>query len=192
MLDQMVWPEDFLDGLLRHTKVVNERDVFGLHKLRIVLQLAGLIRKANGHFRTTRKGRSLLAEEAGGRLFVLLFHTYFRKYNLAYLDHFPELPQFQTTIPFSFYQLSHLADRWRDPQQLTAQLILPDVLQAIPVSRYGDIASSLLRVRLLGPLEQFGLLECRYQEDPRYHIKRLFRIRVTTLYRDFFSFRLAD
>jgi hypothetical protein len=100
-------------------QVWNEGDFFSLHRLRVLADLAGLIRKLKGRFVVTKKGKKLLQDEGGaGELFAVLFETQFRKMNLAYLDRHPAGPEFQHTIGYSLFHLGEAARDWRTPEEL--------------------------------------------------------------------------
>jgi hypothetical protein len=141
-------------------QVWNEGDFFSLHKLRVLADLAGLIRKFKGRFVVTKKGRKLLDDEGAGELFALLFETQFRKMNLAYLDRHPAGPELQRSIGYSLFHLGEAARDWRTPEELVKPLLLPYVLEALPQLPSRLMRPDLiLRARVLDVLEGFGLLE---------------------------------
>jgi hypothetical protein len=140
---------------------------------------------------TTRKSESLLTAEGAGRLYALLFYTYFRKFNLGYLDRIPELEEFQQTAAFSLYHLGRLARNWCDPLELAPQLLIPAVAQRIPEMPYGNLAYLLVRIRLFQPLAEFGLIACRYTGKGLDHRRQLAGVRVTPLFHEFLLFDLS-
>ena len=169
-------------------QVWNEGDFFSLHKLRILADLGGLIRKFKGRFVMTRKGTKLLEDERAGELFALLFETQFRKMNLAYLDHHPPGPELQHGIPYTLFHLKEAARDWRSPEELVEVLLLPHVLEAL-TSRPGHWMKPevVLRHRVLDVLEGFGLLEM--EERPgKVSWDSEWRYRTTPLYERFIAF----
>jgi len=147
--DVLEWIEDM---------TINEYDLSPLHQLRVVLKLGGLIRKIKGMFHITRRGEAMLADEKAGELFVHLFKTFFVKLDLASLDGYPEMPEIQDTVAFSFYRLSRLAGDWNEGEELAGHLFLPVVRQWIPGARGIE---GLCYTRLYRPLDEFGLLALR-------------------------------
>lgn len=160
------WP-----GLFAHVR--NERDLMPLHHLRILLTVAGLVRKLRGELRVTRRGRELSAPERRGALYVLLFRTWFREFNLAYVDRAASAPGLQAMIAFTLYRFRELAGKWRTTAELTRLCILPSERAELPVVRVGaaddpngltlDEAAVPLETRFLRPLVRFGLART---EDP--------------------------
>ena len=169
-------------------QVWNEGDFFSLHKLRVLADLAGLIRKFKGRFVITKKGKKLLDDERAGELFALLFETQFRKMNLAYLDRRPAGPELQHGMAYTLFHLREAARDWRTPEELVEPLLLPYVLEAMvpmPGSRRPDL---ILETRVLDVLEGFGLLEMeeRPGRDPWLPERRY---RTAPLYERFIAFQ---
>lgn len=193
MLDLMEWPAGYLKELRQYNKVVNEEDVWSLHINRVVAQQAGLIRKTRGAFLLTKKGGELCGESCAGELFALLFHAYFRKFNLAHLDRVPECPGIQQTIGYSLYVLHQRAGEWQVIEALAPRLYLPAVSRQIPVSPYGlEFDVFLARTRIIEPLENFGLIQCQYsKEKPVFH-PEITRVRKSPLYDQFLRFDLTE
>jgi hypothetical protein len=191
MLDAMSWPPGFLDDLHRYNKVVNEQDAWPLHLLRVLVLLAGLIRKRKGAFVITRRGARLCDESRAGELYALLFRTQFQKMNLAYLDLAPEAPGFQDTIAYTLYRFGRVGDRWLTPERLAPEVVLPAVLDEIPALDYIDAPGLIVQARLLRPLKRFGLAESR--EVPGAHPRFPgHEYRKTPLYDRFLQFDLSD
>jgi hypothetical protein len=191
MLEAMAWPPHFLEDLWRYNKVVNEEDVFPLHLNRLVAQLAGLIRKTKGAFHLTKKGRDLCQEDRADELFAALFQTFFRKFNLGYLDRVPECQSIQQTIGYSLCVLDRRAGTWQAIEDLAPRLYLPTVTHELPVDRHGlDYETLLARTRILGPLESFGLIQCRYSRKEPMIRPKISHARKTALFNRFLRFDL--
>ncbi|MBI4540983.1 MAG: hypothetical protein HY704_15885 [Gemmatimonadetes bacterium] len=197
LLARLNWPADYMELLLRYSKRVNEQDVPPLHVLRILLTLAGLLRRVKGSFRITRKGRELADAERAGELYTLLFRTHFAELNLALLDRNPEAPGFQHTLPFTLYRFGRLAATWKSAEELAAEAPLPSLREEVPIRHFGygpdsfeyDPLPDVLEWRFLDPLNGFGLAERR--EEPGEHPRRPRRLyRRTDLFDRFLHFEL--
>jgi hypothetical protein len=191
LTEALRWEPRFAEALRTHAGTLNEMDVFPLHVLRVVLGLAGLIRKWKGAFRVTARGRALVPEDRAGELYAQLFRTFFRTFSLAYVDRMgAEHREIQDTIAFSLYRLAGLADDWTRTDILAHEIVLPDVAASVPPDHYGlDRLSWMVESRVLRPLVRFGLLE--HREVPRkdkYVPDR--EVRRTALYRGFLRFEV--
>jgi hypothetical protein len=189
LVEAMRWPEGFVEDLHEYNKVLNELDVFPLHVLRLVLDLAGLIKRRSGKFSLTRRGGEMLADERSGELFVLLFRTTFRKLNLGYLDRNEPIPDFQHTLAYVLYRLSRVADAWERPEELIGRVVLPYLRARLPPEPYYDPLALVLELRLLRPLEGFGLIEKRVAGNAERAYPR-HAYRKTPLYDRFLRFHL--
>jgi hypothetical protein len=189
LVERMRWPAGYVDELHAINKVLNEQDVFSLHVLRVTLELAGLIKRRKASFSLTRRGAQLLADERAGELFALLFRTTFRRFNLAYLDAIAPVPEFQSTLPFSLFRLAQVAEQWKRPEELSGEVVLPFVRARLPATPSFDEAALMLELRLLEPLEGFGVLEKR-AVPTRGRIRPIFAYRKTRLYDRFLRFHL--
>jgi hypothetical protein len=183
MITAMQWRDGVVEDLFRWNKVVNERDVRPLHDLRVILELAGMAGRKRARFALTRAGREALAEDRAGALFAELIHTTFRRFNLGYHDRLPETRAFQDTIAFPLAVLSREPPQWRPAADLLPRLLLPSVAATIPAMPYIDTHSALVRLRLIEPLEELGLLECRrVRHRSSYHLDELLAVRRTPLF----------
>ncbi len=191
MVESMHLPSWFVNMLRRFHKVLNESDVLPLHTLRIVLEIARLIRRSKGSFRVTRKGKSFMPEAAAGALYALLFRTYFREFNLAYMDRMLECPAVQGTIAFSLFILGQEAEDWRSLDELIPMLFLPAVKAEFPADRLDDYDKWIATSRILRPLQRFGLVEFESLEEEGGFYQVLKRVRKTELFDRFLSFDLA-
>jgi len=141
----------------------NELDFFLLHIVRVTCELARLLRRSRGTFRALKLGRELAAPARAGDLHRVLFFTFHRVFNLAYLDRMEENPALQHTIAFSWYQLGRLAADWGSCEAIAKDAVLPAAHPAPPPPssyRLDDLPFQF-RARVVRPLIQFGLLERR-------------------------------
>jgi hypothetical protein len=192
MLEAMHWLPRFREDVRHYRKALNEEMVLPLHKLRAVLDIGGLIRRTKGSFRVTKKGKSMMPEGRAGALYALLFRTWFRKFNLAYLDYMAECSSLQDTIGFSLFMLARHAQTWQPIEKLPPTLLLPSVKREIPESQYGDNEECMVRSRIVKPLESFGLLEGRYHSEDRHSYNPPHEVRKTELFDEFLSFDIES
>jgi hypothetical protein len=189
MVERLAWRPGFVEDLRRWNKVVNEEDAWPLHRLRLLLDLAGLVTRRKGRFRATRRSELVTADDRAGALFALLFRSHFRTLNLAYLDGAPEAPGFQETIAYTLYRFGVVGDAWRSPEELAAGLLLPTLRERLEEEPPPDPAPLILRTRLLGPLEDFGLADLREEPgEQRWETRRFYR--KTALFDRFLRFEL--
>ena len=189
MLERQRFPAGNVEEIRRYNKTINEHDVYVLHMLRVILEVAKLVRRFRGRFVLRPAGRELVPESQAGTLYVRLFRTVFREFNLAYLDGGgPESSGLQHTVAFSLYRLSTAALEWRDPHELAAAVVLPEIYDELVDPRWDDEAAMRIEARLLRPLEWFGLLERRDLPSPN-SFDRSYEVRKTDLFDRFIRFR---
>jgi hypothetical protein len=190
LLDRLQPPE--LSKKVRSVcKRIREHDVWTLHEVRVVLELARLLARRKGAFHATARARKLLEERRQGQLYTVLFGTYFREFNLAYSGFGPEWRGLQATFPFTLYALSRSAHRWRQPAELVHTVVLPAVREELGETPLPDWDSRLLASRVLTPLCDFGLLEVEEtgtQSEGRVTRQRSYR--KTALFDRFIRFDL--
>ncbi|MFQ5675898.1 MAG: hypothetical protein ACE5G1_08390 [bacterium] len=161
MLDVLEISEDALNRLFFFNKVINELDCFEVHIPRILLDVAGLVRKYKGTLKVSKKGKDLLDESKGGELFKLLFHTFFRKFNLFYLSRLQEIQGHQATVAFPIYMSGQLCSDWIKPETIARKVLLPAILERIPKHKDPEFVEWLVDSTVTEPLVGFGLLEDR-------------------------------
>ncbi len=192
LLDRLDWPAGYVEDIHRHNKVVNEHDARAVHLLRVLLDVAGLIRRRKGSFRITREGRAALPPERAGELFALLFRAWFRTLNLAYLDMLPEATGFQETVAFTLFRFGQVAGDWRESGDLAREAVLPTILDEIPRALDTDDGfdrlPAMLASRVLNPLVELGLAEVREEPGPTTRSPRRF-YRKSDLFDRFLEFR---
>ncbi|MBK6486181.1 MAG: hypothetical protein IPF98_04750, partial [Gemmatimonadetes bacterium] len=96
-------------------------------------------------------------------LYALLFRTFFRQFDLRFLYVDARHAGLQSTIAYSFYQLSRVEDAWTSTEELAARAWLESTRDPMREweARYGDMRHYAFRHRVLEPLVMFGLLERR-------------------------------
>lgn len=164
MMEQLDLTPHTLEVIRAVNKVINEQTVWDLHLTRIIVELAGLIRRSGGNFQVVQKRSHLMEDEHAGVLYSLLFRTFFREFNLSYLDGMADAPFIQQAVAVSLFMISRLMNRWEFVEDIAPALFLEQVQMQIPVSFYSDHTGIMAYSRILRPLLQFGLLEKREQE----------------------------
>jgi hypothetical protein len=168
---------------------LNEEDFWELHIARIVLYGARLIARKHSTLRLTKKGRGLPADDRAGVLYELLFRTFFRWFNLAYLDALPMEGGYQQLIGLGLFYVHTFGDKWRREEHL-AELLVPEPLRPAlgPEHPYWG-PQHLAETRLLRPLQWFGLVEYRVAGKEGY--REIEEVRKTPLFDRFISFDLG-
>ena len=193
MLRQMRFFEGYVEDMQRDHKVLNEHDVWLIHDLRLVLELAELIELRTGRFRLTRRGRDLLDPARAGALLAILFETTFRTFNLGYHDRLPDIDLFQGAIVYPLAILARQPSGWLTYQDLVPRLLLPTIAELLPHNDLLDPRETLIRLRLMSRLAGFGLVELRYAPSPyrEYaHLRSIAEVRRTALWERFLAFAL--
>jgi hypothetical protein len=163
LLDNTRWPDNYVDNIIHYRKLPDETDVWLLHGVRVLLELAGIIERDENVLVINDNYSHLLEEENAGQLYRMLFSVYFKEMNLGYLGSTFELPHLQYSIPFILYKLKELAKKWTPLEDLTPDILLFTVSLEL---NYEDVdsvsmASDLLYEDLFSALSRFGLLETR-------------------------------
>lgn len=116
------------DEFLSFHKVNKEDDFFELHVARIVLELAGFLRKVKGRFYVTRKYQKIVAKSGLRGIYPIIFKVYCREFNWGYWDHFSEASIIQQSFLFTLYLLNI------DGEKMVCTSVYEDkFLQAFPM-----------------------------------------------------------
>jgi hypothetical protein len=188
MLDQLELDTEWIPVPRGGTRQVNEGDVFDLHVLRVVLGLAGLLKKRGGLFSLTQRGRRLLAPERAAELYELLLRTYFGRFNLFYGHGYLMDPYVQRDIVLALWLVRRLAEH-PVATSVLAKLVPHDLMTWREESLYPGAFDYALEVLVLEPLERFGLL---LGEKPDRLAYRKSMWQITPLFDEALSFALDD
>jgi hypothetical protein len=190
--DRMREPAVRREELPPEPRALNEADVFRLFLPRVLLEVAGLIKRRKGDFSRTRRGEQLSTGERAGELFSILVRTAFRRLDLEFMDWFGPAPAFQRHIGYTLYAFGRVGADWRKLEELADRLVLPGVRPLLPPNRYFDPAAFLLQSRFLRPLQQFGLAEKRASPGESDELGQHLEYRKSPLFDRVLSFRLAQ
>lgn len=151
-----------------------EADFQELNTVRVVAELAGLIRKYRGKFILSQKCRNLLTKHEGSELYPFILKTSLRKYNWGYQDGHAELAFIQHSALFSIYLLHKYGDTPR-PIEFYSDAFLnafPMILHEVPPSDYhfnepAEVISRAYQLRVLDRFASFmGLAQLHYAPNP--------------------------
>jgi hypothetical protein len=170
-------------------KVINEEDCFDLHIQKTIILMAGVVRNHRGFIKITNKGKDLLEEENAGKLFSLLFKTFFRKFNVLYLTIIEDFDIYQNTIAYPIYMSGKFFSNWTEPDHIGREALLPDIWEESQLLD-GDNLGWLVNRTVFDPLSWFGLLEKR-EISQEIHIAPKYEIRKSPLYDEFLTFNLT-
>ena len=101
----------------------SELDYGLLHRVRLTMELGGLIRKHRGRFMLTRSGRDRCERHGPAGLYPALLQSYASRLNWGYDDGFPEAPMLQHSFLFTLHLLQQFGDVWR-PTTFYADAVL--------------------------------------------------------------------
>jgi hypothetical protein len=188
VIDRLRLPPGYLKTARTYRKVIDERDIWSLHEVRLLAEYGKLVARRNKRFTVTKLGRELLVDERAGELFRRLFLTYFRTMDLGYLVHVREQPEIQTTLAITLWRLEQVAENWRAVKGLAGQILPPRVMKHIVAQQQGDFDTPdfFVSAYVLQPLREFGLLE--RQRESEWQIGEKDTVRVTPLFRQLIGF----
>ena len=99
------WGEQEHARRTRYGGINREEDFFDLHVVRIVAEMAKLIRRVKGKFVLTATYRKVLKQGGLPSLYMSLFRCYVQEFNWDYRSRGPEHPFFQQSFAFTLYLL---------------------------------------------------------------------------------------
>ncbi len=190
LFDRIIIPQDTRDMIIKFYKVMNERDIWLLHIVRVISDTAKLISLRKKRFQLTKLGRSMLDDDHVGELYHRLFVAYFRRFDLGYDFQWRTVPGIQDTIAVILWMLESIAQEWTPVLGLAPQILLPAIHeQLLAAMTYEfDREEWILDGYVLNPLGRLGLLERRGDMDAR-GIPQNEEIRISPLWRKFISFQ---
>lgn len=181
IFEEMELDEKDRISIKEYNKVINEEDVFPLHIIKIICELAGLINKRAKKIIVTEKYKNLLSDEKAGHLYYLLFETYFKKFNLGYQDRFPKLYCIQETFDFTLHRIGQVCDDYQTMKKLFDKIFLRKVKKEMRKTRTMMSGTEhLLEVRLIRPLVKFGLLDVIKKKEG--HFSRVEKVKKSELF----------
>ena len=177
------------------TGIRGENDFMPFHVVRLNAGMGGFIKKKYQRFSLTKRGESVLLNGVSGEVFLRLLEIYFRKYNWAYWDGFPELQIVQISAFYTLYLLQKYGDEDR-PQSFYADKFMAAFPMAVNEFEEGGYATPEERVhscftwRAMGRFAHFfGFTEYVGEDTTRSFMEERV-VRKTPFLDDLISFRL--
>jgi hypothetical protein len=99
------WSEQEHARQTRYGGINREEDFFDLHVVRVVAEIAKLIRRIKGKFVLTANYRKVLKQGGLPSLYMSLFRCYVQEFNWDYRSRGREHPFFQQSFAFTLYLL---------------------------------------------------------------------------------------
>ena len=166
MREAMIWPGMEATEQYRTGKALREGDVWELHLLHRLMELAGLIDGRAFMGQLTPLGHEMREPGRRGALQALLFRHLFWRADLSeFVETFPRgLPGRwpQDDIGVILWGLSNVAGEWQSADTLRALTAVRDDAVA---KMHWNAEGSMFVGRVPGPLRWFGLLEYRGPPD---------------------------
>jgi hypothetical protein len=108
------WSELPEDDIHHRIRVNKEEDCDDLHIARVLMEMAGLLRKTKGRFYLTRKYHQMATAQSGlGGLYPTILKTCCIDFNWAYRDEFEDIPFIQLSFLFTLYLLHRHGNDWK-------------------------------------------------------------------------------
>ncbi len=175
-----------------HNNPYLRRSVEPLHWTQRLAETAGLFDRAPNGFTISAEGVRLAPRARAGELYVLLFRSCFRRFNLACLDHWPDVPELQDLVPLVLWTLTgREGQAWLEASYWEYGNLPPAVRERIEKAGRGVRFRCLMEARVLGPLADFGLLEPQPSSPERLPFGET-PFRRTPLLRRFISFNVPE
>jgi hypothetical protein len=187
-LDEMVWPDGYIENIRYMNKAVDESDVHKLALLRIALVNARMLRRYRGAFATTKRGRQLLEAGQDGPFYQALWIAYFKETNLAYTDGLPEDPVLQWCAPQIMAAALAAGGGWVSMTDLRHSIVVSAGVWDEEERYLGrdETIDMAVKFRLLEPLDDFGLIELETTRSRGW--RQVKAIRATPLLRAFATY----
>jgi hypothetical protein len=158
------FPDDIYDlrGNIR-----TELELDELHTIRVLSQMAGIIKYRHKYFSLTEKGKKLLNPEKRALLFRTLIETYVEKFSWGYRDGYGKAHIVQNAWLFSLYLLSIFGGKFR-----SSGFYVEKFVRAFPMA-----------------VDEFNDTSWREQKD---YLQRCYESRTLNLFAEFWGFIETD
>lgn len=180
-IDQVILP------ILKQKRNIDEESLKTLRILRVVCQCADLIHLRKNQYVVKKKYQDLLLDENAGKLYHQLFTAYLRKYNLGYGDRLGGLDGIQDTMGYILYRIQKTLKEFTSVSTVIDRIFLPAVMKELDSLPKFVKKEFAIRIRLLEPLEELGIIECRWEEVDK--MPQIKEVRKTQLLDRFISFK---
>ena len=176
------------------SEVRKELDFCDLHIVRLVAQMAGLIRKYRGRFLRTKKCEKLLSASSRSKLYLELFTAYTRKFNWGYSDRYDTLYHIQKAFLFSLFLIHKFGNEFRNATFYEEKFLaaFPAIVDEVGDPVYGSKEEQVMRCYSLRTMERFarffGLIELD-TNYPRF-VRRNYKMKKSALLDQLISFHV--
>ena len=185
------------DILSSFHKVNKEDDFFELHVTRLVLELAGFLRKTKGRFYLTRKYQKVAGKSGLKGLYPIILKTYCREFNWGYWDHYSDVPFIQQSFLFTLYLLKQYGDKMTFTSVYDADFLqaFPMVIDEMEGSSYSTPEEDFRRCYSFRAIKRFlvflGLAELEVIKGEK-HYDQKYKIKKTPLFDAAIHFNIID
>ncbi len=169
------------DSVLQVVSVRSETDFLPLHMVRVIAELARLVRRYKGRWVLTRRGREVHGQP--GRALCLLLRTCLEQFNWAYADHCDAMPLIQGAAAFSLYLLARHGQEWRS-EAFYADAFLrafPMAIEEVAGPLFGTPEEYFRRVYAWRTLQRFAAFAGLVEREPGAELLGLGRVRALPL-----------
>lgn len=177
------WGEEKYKENTKFGDIRSETAFVDMHCLRLVAELAGIVRKYKGRFIIGAQYRKKIAAHGVASLYLDLFMAYVLKFNWGYRDGYQALPFVQQFFLFTLYVLQKYGDEFR-PESFYEDLFLqafPILAREVEEVSYQSVEETIRRVYFYRTVVNFavffGLVELREMPKEgwrvRYEVKKL-------------------
>jgi hypothetical protein len=177
------WGEVKYQKRIKIFSIRTEPEFQEMHCLRIVAELAGIVRKYKGKFILATRYRKALAESGPGSVYFELFKAYAQQFNWAYLDGYPEQDFLRQSFLFTLYILQKYGAKTRLHTFYEDIFIeaFPQLLDEVPETSYASSEEIVRRSYSQRAMDDFaaifGLIEFTSTSEDylarQYEIKKL-------------------
>lgn len=174
--------EDVVLPLARYGSVRSEEEVLAVNLTRVLLEIAGIIRKEKGRLLLKKSAAKRIAKQGWLTLYQDILSTALSKFNWAWMDHYEGMDDVQTIAPFCFWLLYEQGGQWLPVQQYLDDMLsaFPQLpLTAQPVSYASDEQQArwVMRFRMIQLYRLLGLIEldpehARFREEDKQMMRR--------------------
>mgnify|MGYP000051548449 CR=1 FL=1 len=139
---------DFKFLLRDKFSIMKEQDFFDLHRVRIIAEMAGYIKKYKKRFILTKRGKNVIAKGFTIDDYLHLLKTFTLRFNWAYFSILEEIDIVQDSFLFTLYLLQTFGNKFR-PKKFYADKFITafsHVLKNIrPHTRFTSIFEKIIR-----------------------------------------------
>jgi len=194
LLKSMRWQEPYVKELIKTRQHIDEAEVWELFGLRLLLDVAGLTIEDGNRYILDKEMEWLIEGKNAGKLYQLLFSTYFDEMNPGFFGTTLDLPMLQYSVPFILHRLVTLAEDWIPLEDFAEEALLFSVKVELDMI-YEDIEDAdsfeLFYEDVLFALERFGVIESRkiFKDKKEFPITFPDQLRITPLGKEFVVIR---